>query len=542
MSEKQPIDKLFKEKLGEFEATPSASVWDNISQELNQGGGDRKAIPLWMKIVGIAAGIILLISVGNALFNTGSTTTPEQEVVDTEDNTSPDSQESNDILNINESNEPDGNASSDDETEGTIADSETNPEIKEDLREQISTQNKSAVQNNVVENTTGNTTGERAVVGNQSPIGKNKQDKADLNEIPLDSDTKLADKIDEDSKEDGFRINENSKDPKIVNDTDKDPVKKDLTGTANAVAQSEIDATVKGENPKSDQDTVKKDLTDTEKALTEAATDVEETKAEETNDNIEEAIASQEDGDSDEKEEFRNRWGVTPQVAPVYFNSIGSGSAIDDAFAGNSKTGEVNMNYGIVASYDFNEKLTLRAGINQMNVSYRTNDVIVYNNIQPSVDEKPLKNVNLNAESSDLSFISSNGLNVAQVPGVVAANIQSSIDQEIGFIEIPLELEYKLSDNKVGLSLIGGMSTLILSENKIYSSLQGNQTELGEASNINSTSFSANLGVGMNVKLSESIDLNLEPVFKYQLNTFKDTSGEFNPYTLGVYSGLRFKF
>ena len=46
MSDKNNIDKLFKEKLHEFEATPDASVWDGISQQLDQDVQPRKAVPL----------------------------------------------------------------------------------------------------------------------------------------------------------------------------------------------------------------------------------------------------------------------------------------------------------------------------------------------------------------------------------------------------------------------------------------------------------------------------------------------------------------
>ena len=38
------------------------------------------------------------------------------------------------------------------------------------------------------------------------------------------------------------------------------------------------------------------------------------------------------------------------------------------------------------------------------------------------------------------------------------------------------------------------------------------------------------------------LNLNLEPVFKYQLNTFTNTSGDFRPYFVGFYTGLSFKF
>ena len=194
------------------------------------------------------------------------------------------------------------------------------------------------------------------------------------------------------------------------------------------------------------------------------------------------------------------------------------------------------------SNYKVNEKLSIRAGVNQVNLGYRINNVIVYNNAEPVDNGKPLRNVALNEASQSLSFLSSEGLSFAQVPDVVANNISSSIDQQLGFIEVPIEAEYTLSDKTFGVSVIGGFSTLFLSENEVYSSLQGERQLLGEATNVNKTSFSANLGVGFKYKVSDKINLNLEPVFKYQLNTFSDTSGSFNPYTIGVHTGLSFKF
>ena len=120
--------------------------------------------------------------------------------------------------------------------------------------------------------------------------------------------------------------------------------------------------------------------------------------------------------------------------------------------------------------------------------------------------------------------------------------INSSIDQKLGFVEIPLELKYNISSKKLNINLIGGFSTLILSDNEVYVVDNGNSILLGEATNINNTSFSANFGLGFDFKMSDNISLNLEPVFKYQLNTFNNTSGNFKPYFLGVYSGLSFKF
>ena len=83
---------------------------------------------------------------------------------------------------------------------------------------------------------------------------------------------------------------------------------------------------------------------------------------------------------------------------------------------------------------------------------------------------------------------------------------------------------------------------MFLSNNEIYSTFDGQTSLIGNATNINNLSYSANLGFGLNYKLSNKLNLNLEPMFKYQLNTFKNTSGNFKPYFIGVYSGLSFKF
>jgi hypothetical protein len=67
-------------------------------------------------------------------------------------------------------------------------------------------------------------------------------------------------------------------------------------------------------------------------------------------------------------------------------------------------------------------------------------------------------------------------------------------------------------------------------------------TEMGEANNVNSLNFSANVGMGLNYEFAPKLQLNIEPVLKYQLNTFSKTAGDFRPYSIGVYSGITFKF
>ena len=201
------------------------------------------------------------------------------------------------------------------------------------------------------------------------------------------------------------------------------------------------------------------------------------------------------------------------------------------------------MSYGIRASYAINNKFTVRSGINKVNLGYNTNDVIIFETIGLN-HRVQLQNVNSASNSNSntpISIISAESLN--NLSSNDFSNSTYSINQALGYIEIPLELQYNLSDKKLKINLIGGFSSLFLNDNEIYSeSANGNRTFLGEANNINKTSYSANFGFGFNYHISKKIDLNLEPMFKYQINTFKNTSGNFTPFFIGVYTGFAIKF
>src|SRR5690606_24116842 len=65
MRYKKNIDRLFQEKFKDFEVAPDDSVWSRIESELDaKSNTDRKAIPLWWKLGGIAAAFALLFAVG----------------------------------------------------------------------------------------------------------------------------------------------------------------------------------------------------------------------------------------------------------------------------------------------------------------------------------------------------------------------------------------------------------------------------------------------------------------------------------------------
>ena len=67
MSNKKHIDRVFQEKLKDFEVSPSSKVWQNIKGELEQSDDNRKVFPIWLRLAGVAAILLILLTIGNAV-------------------------------------------------------------------------------------------------------------------------------------------------------------------------------------------------------------------------------------------------------------------------------------------------------------------------------------------------------------------------------------------------------------------------------------------------------------------------------------------
>ena len=122
------------------------------------------------------------------------------------------------------------------------------------------------------------------------------------------------------------------------------------------------------------------------------------------------------------------------------------------------------------------------------------------------------------------------------------SGVSGELNQSLEYFELPIEMKYNLYDKKIGLNLVGGFSTLFLSNTSVSMITANNVTDLGNANNLNDFNFSGNLGVDLDYKINKSWYLNVAPMFKYQFNTYSGNSGNFRPYYFGLYSGLNYKF
>src|SRR5690606_11552780 len=244
------------------------------------------------------------------------------------------------------------------------------------------------------------------------------------------------------------------------------------------------------------------------------------------------------------KEKPEHRWNVAPNVAPVYYSSFGNGSSIDPSFADNPQQGDVNMSYGVQVSYALNKRLSVRTGVNTVDLSYSTTGIEVGTGpvaVALSSVDYGSRNIVVTAadKGSFANAAPSNGFG-----DITPKSTQGDarLIQNINYYEVPVELKYAVIDSKFGVNVIGGLSTLFLGNNEISVKADNFTDVLGEANNLSSVSFSTNVGLGLDYKLSKKFTFNIEPMFKYQLNPYTDSSVNFKPYYLGVYSGLSFKF
>ena len=238
------------------------------------------------------------------------------------------------------------------------------------------------------------------------------------------------------------------------------------------------------------------------------------------------------------KETMRNKWSVGTMVAPVYYNTLQSGSPISEDLSNNSKSSDNALSVGLKLNYQINRKFNVQSGVNKVELSYVTNNVNV------SATSAKIVSANNLSKSGVLLSNSGNQNNAIKSSSNAQgkSNLSGELNQSLEYFEFPVEMTYNLFESKFGIGLVGGFSTYFLSNNTVSLVTQDQIRDLGGASNLNDINFSGNLGVDFDYKINKNWYLNVAPMFKYQFNTYSNSSGNFQPYYFGVYSGLNYRF
>ena len=506
MSERKNIERLFQEKFKDFEVVPEPKVWDNIEAELKKKK-KRRVIPIWFRLSGTAAILLIGLIIGNGILQNKEKSAVE---ITIQDNSERSNNEDNQILPIN--NEESVATSN---TENT-SDSQNFNQEKNSAEEKNSGKNFIGTENVNPRVNKNNTTNTTFIYGSKKHPShtiashtnqKNSRDKISQNAKNATDDSFENKNIASNSIEKKQAENENQFEKELLVNSEKDT--KNIINTSIAFDTEAFD----------------KQKKDSAAVATAEPNSLEELLKEKEKKPVTEANI--------------NRWQITSNVAPIYFSSASNGSPIDAQFADNNKTYERNLSYGVGVNYALNKKWSVKGGVNKLTLGYNTNDIVYYATLSES------------ARGTSASSFKANGSPIVVENNSAANtlsfnNIQEKtpgyINQTMGFIEVPLEISYKLLDRKFGIEIVGGMSTLFLNENNLSVISDGMQASMGEAGNLNDVSFSSNIGLGFKYKFWKSFEANVEPKLKYQLNTFSENSGGFKPYFIGIYSGINFNF
>ena len=547
MKEQKNIERLFQEKFKDFEATPPQGSWDMIASRLNEKKKKKRVIPFWFQLSGIAASLII---VGTLILNyqseqdnliqdnTNTIVSEDAKNKTNNDNNISNTGIKNSGITSSESNELNQKTSEKNKFEENINQNKINTNSitktknvivsgsKENKKSNSTISSFTNSNDNIVDNTKGNN------------ISKNKKrNTAKNNNITIPNDELIGNE----------NVFVNSNDKSLVIDQKKKSI--DQTNNKN-INSDKIDAFFEKDKKETIvTNNTNDDLKENNNSTTIVASTQIITKdstlvakiAEEKNP-LEELLAAKEEGrNEDEKEkEKRSKWAVSTNASPVYFNSLAEGSSIDSRLIANQKSFNSTLSYGVGINYNITKKLTVKTGINSLKIDYNTNDITFYQDI----GAKPLENIKTNNAGKMINIeskLQDNGQFVSVI-GTPLVKYDGSLNQEIGFIEVPLELSYKLIDKKFGIDVIGGVSTLFLSENNVSLVSNGQEMSIGSANNLNNIHFSSNVGLGFKYSFWKNFNANFQPMFKYQINTFSENSGNFKPYFIGLYSGISFSF
>ena len=542
MNNKKNIDRLFQEKFRDFEANPSEDSWNNIEAKLDEKKRKR-VIPFWWKFSGVAAVFLIGILIGNQVLK--DDIAPINPIVIEDNSTQTKGKKTNGIIENDDPNKVDSkrNTISD---EAISNQEKSNGVMPKSARTGDAIVNKSTTneQNHAekIKSSTNSAPSNSAIVQ-----GKSKKNRSSINKLSSEKNETL---VNETLKKEELQL--------AVNKEKSNPFANDTQAKGELSEAKPLAQTNKNDKDKSNNTNpllINKELNleglkgnDNSKiALKEIENKINDTAKNNSiaKNELEELLTKKED--KLQQEAKLNRWQITSNVAPIFLGSASNGSPIDSTLVNNSKSYNTGVGFGIGVSYAVSKKLTVRTGLNKFNMSYNTNDIIYF----AGIESRTLKHINATPESSMIQVHSAATSNTNAVTSEsellpfedsFANKNKGYINQEMGYLEMPVEMTYALLDKKFGIKIIGGFSTLFLQDNAVNVVSENRSTFLGEANNLNNIHFSTNFGIGLKYGFMKSFEFNVEPTFKYQLNTFSSDAGNFKPYLFGIYSGISYKF
>ncbi|MDO1499136.1 hypothetical protein Q2T40_02180 [Winogradskyella maritima] len=125
----------------------------------------------------------------------------------------------------------------------------------------------------------------------------------------------------------------------------------------------------------------------------------------------------------------------------------------------NTKSGNTNLSYGVSVAYQVNKKFKVRSGIHKVN--FGTTRIMLplpllrcfkFKKISNINYSQSAKNIIVNSETATFSSLSSPLEELAmEVRDANDFSRTGAMAQQLGYLEVPLELDYSLIDKRLAL-------------------------------------------------------------------------------------------
>lgn len=129
------------------------------------------------------------------------------------------------------------------------------------------------------------------------------------------------------------------------------------------------------------------------------------------------------------------------------------------------------------------------------------------------------------------------------LPSFNGEQTTETLEQIFGTVEIPLQVRYRLNNNKVLFSIIGGFSGNFIVNNKVFMEVNDDREYIGSTEDIRDFNMSTDWGVGIECPITSKIKIMIEPGFKYYLQSLsRNEDIIFKPYLFTLSTGIGINF
>ncbi|MBI9058798.1 MAG: outer membrane beta-barrel protein [Labilibaculum sp.] len=243
-----------------------------------------------------------------------------------------------------------------------------------------------------------------------------------------------------------------------------------------------------------------------------------------------------------QKEIKENRWSVIGQVSSSFSSYSG------DSKGSNAEKGIWSLGGGAKVNYAMNEKIAFQTGIvyNRFgqDMSSGGGGGLLYADAPLSGEENMERVAVYPAQTSAGAIkLSAGNAKDAAMNEYTSSYVSSDyLIQTFKSIEIPFLMRYNLVQKRVGMFVSGGLSANLIVGNGVYDQSEGNR-KIGEIDGIRTTNFSSQFSFGLEYRLSPKLQIGLEPSMKYYLNSInKSNQYQYKPYSIGIFTGIRYDF